>query len=266
MLLNIGFGLTVVAALLLLLIAWGVSWYGDHLARAAPSTARRSPRTRTTSSSRSTRSATTTSSAGSGPCSRPAGSAPRTREARLMACSTSATSRPLDRARAADRRLDRGAARRRAGRDRHRRRRRRPAHEEATTPELRHAWMIAVDPELADGPARADRRGERRRQGQGRPGARGPQGRQGLGRRRQGGVHGRHQGPGRRPRLHRQERRARRAVRRRADRRAEDTPTDVIEGADGDLPHRPGDRDRRPGQVDATLASQVTTAVGHLPQ
>jgi parvulin-like peptidyl-prolyl isomerase len=34
MLLNIGFGLTIVAALLLLLIAWGVSWYGDHLAPA----------------------------------------------------------------------------------------------------------------------------------------------------------------------------------------------------------------------------------------
>jgi parvulin-like peptidyl-prolyl isomerase len=35
MLLNIGFGLTIVAALLLLLIAWGVSWYNDHLAAAA---------------------------------------------------------------------------------------------------------------------------------------------------------------------------------------------------------------------------------------
>ena len=35
MLLNIGFGLTIVAALLLLLVAWGVSWYGDHLAPAA---------------------------------------------------------------------------------------------------------------------------------------------------------------------------------------------------------------------------------------
>ena len=35
MLLNIGFGLTVVAALLLLLVAWGVSWYGDHLSAAA---------------------------------------------------------------------------------------------------------------------------------------------------------------------------------------------------------------------------------------
>jgi parvulin-like peptidyl-prolyl isomerase len=34
MLLNIGFGLTIVAALLLLLVAWGVSWYGDHLAPA----------------------------------------------------------------------------------------------------------------------------------------------------------------------------------------------------------------------------------------
>jgi parvulin-like peptidyl-prolyl isomerase len=34
MLLNIGFGLTIVAALLLLLIAWGVSWYNDHLSAA----------------------------------------------------------------------------------------------------------------------------------------------------------------------------------------------------------------------------------------
>ena len=35
MLLNIGFGLTVVAALLLLLLAGGIAWYGDHLAAAA---------------------------------------------------------------------------------------------------------------------------------------------------------------------------------------------------------------------------------------
>ena len=35
MLLNIGFGITVIAAFLLLLIAWGASWYGDHLASAA---------------------------------------------------------------------------------------------------------------------------------------------------------------------------------------------------------------------------------------
>ena len=35
MLLNIGFGLTIVAALLLLLIALGASWYNDHLAAAA---------------------------------------------------------------------------------------------------------------------------------------------------------------------------------------------------------------------------------------
>ena len=34
MLLNIGFGLTIVAALLLLLIAWGASWYNDHLSAA----------------------------------------------------------------------------------------------------------------------------------------------------------------------------------------------------------------------------------------
>jgi parvulin-like peptidyl-prolyl isomerase len=35
MLLNLGFGLTIVAALLLLVIAWGASWYGDHLSAAA---------------------------------------------------------------------------------------------------------------------------------------------------------------------------------------------------------------------------------------
>ena len=35
MLLNIGFGITIVAALLLLLLAWGLSWYNDHLAAAA---------------------------------------------------------------------------------------------------------------------------------------------------------------------------------------------------------------------------------------
>ena len=35
MLLNIGFGLTVAVALLLLLVAAGVAWYGDHMAAAA---------------------------------------------------------------------------------------------------------------------------------------------------------------------------------------------------------------------------------------
>jgi len=35
MLLNIGFGLTVIAALLLLALAFGISWYSDHLAAAA---------------------------------------------------------------------------------------------------------------------------------------------------------------------------------------------------------------------------------------
>ena len=35
MLLNLGFGLTIVAALLLLVVAAGASWYGDHLASAA---------------------------------------------------------------------------------------------------------------------------------------------------------------------------------------------------------------------------------------
>ncbi|MDP2350282.1 MAG: hypothetical protein Q8M74_03895, partial [Chloroflexota bacterium] len=35
MLLNIGFGLTVAVALLLLLVAAGVAWYGDHLVAAA---------------------------------------------------------------------------------------------------------------------------------------------------------------------------------------------------------------------------------------
>ena len=34
MLLNIGFGVTIVAALLLLVIAAGVTWYGDHLSAA----------------------------------------------------------------------------------------------------------------------------------------------------------------------------------------------------------------------------------------
>ncbi len=35
LLMNVGFGLTVVAALLLLLLAVGISWYGDHLSAAA---------------------------------------------------------------------------------------------------------------------------------------------------------------------------------------------------------------------------------------
>ena len=35
MLLNLGFGITIIAALLLLLIAWGASYYNDHLAAAA---------------------------------------------------------------------------------------------------------------------------------------------------------------------------------------------------------------------------------------
>ncbi|MEI7743182.1 MAG: peptidylprolyl isomerase [Chloroflexota bacterium] len=35
MLLNVGFGLAIIAALLMLVVAWGVSWYGDHLSAAA---------------------------------------------------------------------------------------------------------------------------------------------------------------------------------------------------------------------------------------
>ena len=130
MLLNIGFGVTIVAALLLLLVAFGASWYGDHLAPAGDrSTARRSRRTSATASSRSTPSATdyqqrrirTLLTAG------------RIRaddaQARQPVLDQRSQQARRDLARAADRRhgswTQLAAA---AGRDRHRRRHRRPAH------------------------------------------------------------------------------------------------------------------------------------------
>ena len=69
MLLNIGFAVTVVVPSLLLLVAFGVSWYGDHLASAGSVNGQTITQGRVTaSSSRSTRSATTTSSAASARC------------------------------------------------------------------------------------------------------------------------------------------------------------------------------------------------------
>ena len=75
---------------------------------------RRSPRTSTTARSRSTTSGSTTRSAGSGRCSPPAGSGADDAQARSAALDQRNQQASADRARAADRRPDHGAARRRS--------------------------------------------------------------------------------------------------------------------------------------------------------
>ena len=82
--------------------------------------------------------------------------------------------------------------------------------EEATTPASRHGWVIEVAPETSRRRHRADRRPGGRGQGQGRDRARRPAGRQGLGGRRQGRLHRRlDRAAGRRPRLDRRKTTAR---------------------------------------------------------
>lgn len=156
MLLNVGFGLTVVAALLLLLIAFGASWYGDHLAAAATvngQTISKDAYNRQLAVNAfridyQTRRIRTLLTAGR---IRPADA-----ESRLAVLEQYKSQAP---AIALEQLIDghimdqlateQGVTVGDADIDAR-------VTEEATTPALRHAWMIAVEPELAEGASTPD--------------------------------------------------------------------------------------------------------------
>ena len=260
MLLNIGFGLTVVAALLLLAIAGGVAWYGDHLSAAATVNGQtitkdafakqlavnafridyQSRRIRTLLTAGQMRTADATARQ-------------NLLDQRTQQADAIALEQLIDGQVQAELAAKQGVTVTDADVDAR-------LTEEATTPEMRHAWLIEVKPEIPAGASAASDAHEGGREGQGRCGAGGPQGRQGLGGGRQGGLHRRLQGPGRRPRLRGQELVAGRGVlRRHPGRRQGHAATEVIEGADGT--YRIGRVTEIVAPVvDATLADQVKGA------
>ena len=151
MLLNIGFGVTIVAALLLLVIAAGVTWYGDHLSAAgsvngdtiskdafnrqvavnAFRTDYQARRIRTLLTAGHLRSADAQA--------RQSILDQRTQQASTIALEqlvdgkVMASLAPAKNVTVSEADIDARVT------------------EEATTPELRHAWMIAVAPDLAEG-------------------------------------------------------------------------------------------------------------------
>jgi parvulin-like peptidyl-prolyl isomerase len=151
MLLNIGFGVTVAVALILLLVAFGISWYNEHLAAAASvdgqSISRDAFRTqfainafRNEYQGRRVRTLLTAGHIRTADA--------QAREAVLQQRSQQAATISLEQlvdgavmaqlasahnVTVADADVDARVA------------------EDATTPEMRHAWLIAVAPELADG-------------------------------------------------------------------------------------------------------------------
>ena len=247
-LLNLGFGLVVIAALLLLLIAWGVSWYNDHLSAAG-----------TVNGQTITKDAWSKQVA----INEFRADYQKRRIRTLLAAGQISAADAENRNAALDQRLQQvdalsleqlvdgtiqaqlaasqGVTVTPADIDA-------SLKQEATTPELRHAWMIEVAPELASGASQAHRPGRRRRTGQGRPGGSGPEGRQGLGDRRQVRVHRREQGAGRRSRLHRQGLDPGPRVRRGTAGCVQGRPHRRGRGQRRQVPHRPRDGDRRPGR------------------
>ncbi len=153
MLLNVGFGLTVVAALLLLVIAFAASWYGEHMAAAATvngQTISKDAHKRQLAVNEfrldyQTRRIRTLLTAGR---IRPADAEQRLASLEQFKAQASTVSleqlidgRIMDELAAAQ-----GVTVSEADIDAR-------VAEEATTPELRHAWMIAVEPEAAEGEA-----------------------------------------------------------------------------------------------------------------
>jgi len=151
MLLNIGFGLTIVAALLLLLIAWGVSWYGDHLAAAATVNGQTITRDawnkqvdiNTFRADYQQRRIRTMLAAG-----QMSASDAETRQAiiqqRLGQIDALSLEQLIDGTIQAELATKQGVTITPADIDAR-------LKEEATTPELRHAWVIAVEPALEEG-------------------------------------------------------------------------------------------------------------------
>ena len=151
MLLNIGFGLTIVAALLLLLIAWGVSWYNDHLSAAG--TVNGQTITKDAWSKQvainefradyQQRRIRTLLAAGQISAA-DAESRNAFLDQRLQQVDSLSLEQLVDGTIQAELAPSQGVTVTPADIDA-------ALTEEATTPELRHAWMIAVEPELADG-------------------------------------------------------------------------------------------------------------------
>lgn len=151
MLLNVGFGLTILAALLLLLVAAGASWYNDHLAAAATVNGQtitkdafaKQVAINAFRADYQTRRLRTLLAAGQ---IRPADADTRQAiiEQRLGQIDTISLEQLIDGTIQADLAVQQGVTITEdevTGR----------VTEEATTPELRHAWMIAVTPELESG-------------------------------------------------------------------------------------------------------------------
>ncbi|MCJ7710994.1 MAG: peptidylprolyl isomerase [Chloroflexi bacterium] len=151
MLMNIGFGLTVAVALLLLAIAGGVAWYGDHLAPAAEVNGQtitkdaygkqidinafridyQQRRIRTLLTAGQIRAADATARQS-------------VLDQRLQQADTIALEQLIDGAVQADLATQQGVTIADADVDAR-------LVEEATTPEMRHAWMIEVAPEIPTG-------------------------------------------------------------------------------------------------------------------
>lgn len=151
MLLNVGFGLTVIVALLLLALAFGVKWYDDHLAAAASVNGKSITKDdfsrqldvnafRTEYMQRRIRTLLTAGRI-----------RPEDAEQRQAVLDQRAGNAPaialeqlVDGAVMADLATSQGVTVTEADIDAR-------IAEEATTPEMRHAWMIAVAPEIAEG-------------------------------------------------------------------------------------------------------------------
>jgi parvulin-like peptidyl-prolyl isomerase len=151
MLLNIGFGLTIVAALLLLLVAWGVSWYSDHLSAAATvngQTITRDAWNKAVAINEfrgdyQLRRIRTQLAAGQISAA-DAESRQALVQSRLQQVDSLSLEQLVDGMIQAQLAADKGVTVSAADIDAR-------LTEEATTPELRHAWMIAVAPELEEG-------------------------------------------------------------------------------------------------------------------
>ena len=183
MLLNIGFAVTVVVAVVLLLVAFGVSWYSDHLASAG-----------SVNGQTITRDAFRKQFAinafrndyQNAPHPHAADRRPPAHRRRAGTPVDPPAAQPAGRhdlARAARRRRRHGAARAIAERDRQRCRRRRPPDRRRDDPGAAPRVDDRRRPRARQRRDRVQRRGEGGRQGEGRPGARRPAGRPGLGRR-----------------------------------------------------------------------------------
>jgi parvulin-like peptidyl-prolyl isomerase len=151
MLLNLGFGLTVLAAILLLLLAWGVSWYSDHLVAAGSvngTTITRDDLTRQVAINefragyQKSRIRTLLAAGHIGAADAEARN--NVIDQRVQQIGALSLEQLIDGTLQASLAADRGVTVTPADVDAR-------LKEEATTPELRHAWVIEVEPEVVAG-------------------------------------------------------------------------------------------------------------------